>query len=236
MAALPALGQNRVMVEISVPFDAFIRKPGAQAEPRELILLLHGYAETGERMFRKIEGALTRELLDQALVIAPNAPFPMPHKTESGYIATCSWYFYEPGASDYFIDMKPATEFLARGIRAHGAWDLPKRIIGFSQGGFLAPIAASALTHVRQFVGIGCEYLVDEIPGVLSHSVPYRVDAVHGALDEAVDPTRAAESHARLLAAGVIGSFENVAGSGHRIDDAIRAAVRAALGKTTQPG
>lgn len=228
MTPLSALGQNRVIVQTRIPFDSFIQRP-ASGEVRELILLLHGFAETGERMFRKIQQALPARLLEHALLIAPNALFPMPHKTETGYIATYSWYFYEPGADDYFIDTRSATEFLAEGIRAHGAWDLPKRLIGFSQGGFLAPIAATALPHVRHLVGIGCEYLVDEIPGVLPDSVPYRVDAVHGSRDKSVDPIRARQSHARLIAAGVAGSFVMVEGSGHRIDDPIRNAVRVAL-------
>lgn len=216
------------MVNTPLPFDSLIRKPNSGVA-RELVLLLHGFAESGERLFKKMVPALTEELLEHALILAPNAPFPMPHKTESGYRVTFSWYFYEPGAAEYYIDMRAACAFLEQGIQTHGAWDLPKRIIGFSQGGFLAPILAAGLPAMRQLIGVGCEYLVDEIPGKLPASVPYRVDAVHGSKDESVDPAAALASHQKLMASGVAGHFEMIEGATHRIDDPVRAAIRNAL-------
>ncbi len=223
-----ASGQNRVSVNTPLPFDCLIRKPNSGVA-RELILLLHGFAESGERLFRKLEPVLTEEILEHALILAPNAPFPMPHKKDSGYSVTFSWYFYEPGAAEYYIDMQAAIAFVCEGLRAHGAWDLPKRIIGFSQGGFLAPILATRLPAMKQLIGVGCEYLVDEIPGSLPQSVPYRVDAVHGSDDESVDPTAALNSHRRLLDSGVRGHFDRVEGASHKIDDLIRHSIRNAL-------
>lgn len=228
MQRTSASGQNRVIVNTPLPFDSLIRKPNSGVA-RELVLLLHGFAESGERLFKKIEPSLTEELREHSLILAPNAPFPMPHKKESGYSVTFSWYFYEPGAAEYYIDMEPAISFICEGLRAHGAWDLPKRIIGFSQGGFLAPILAARLPAMRQLIGVGCEYLVDEIPGKLPASVPYRVDAVHGSRDESVDPAAARASHQKLMVSGVAGHFEMIEGATHRIDDPVRAAIRNAL-------
>jgi predicted esterase len=207
--------------------DSAMESP--QGDPRELILLLHGFAESGERILRKLLPAIPQAIREEAVILAPNGPFPMPVKTESGYIATFSWYFYDPTSGEYFIDMKPATEFLTRGLEALGFSELPKRIVGFSQGGFLAPIAAARWKNVRQLIGVGCEYLVDEIPGVLPRNVPYRVDAVHGSQDESVNPEAASDSHGHLMAAGINGSFSMIAGASHRIDDRIREAVRDAL-------
>jgi predicted esterase len=228
MQRVHASGQNRVIINTPLPFDSLIRKPNSGVA-RELVLLLHGFAESGERLFQKLDAALTDDIREHALVMAPNALFPMPHKSESGYRVTFSWYFYEPGAAEYYIDMKPAVEFLKEGIRAQGAWTLPKRIIGFSQGGFLAPILASELLEVRQLIGLGCEYLVDEIPGRLPDSVPYRVDAVHGSADDQVNPVQARQSHQRLMDAGIKGSFCLLEGTTHRVDDRMRQAVNALL-------
>jgi len=213
--------------------DSVLRGPENRS-PREVILLLHGFAETGERIFKKIFPAIPKEIADHAVILAPNAPFPMPVKTETGYIATFSWYFYDPAGDDYFIDMVPATEFLTQGLEKLGLASLPKRIIGFSQGGFLAPIAATSLTQVRQFIGIGCEYLVDEVPGTLPANIPYRIDAIHGSQDESVSVTRAQESYERIKNAGVLGSFTLIPDGKHRIDDRVRAAVEAAL-KSIEP-
>lgn len=219
----------RIWVPAPLPFDAAQSEPTDGAPARELILLLHGFAESGARMLKKLGPAIPEALTRSSLVLAPNAPFLMPHRTEQGYSATYSWYFYDPATDEYAIDMRTSVEFLKAGLESMGLARLPKRIIGFSQGGFLAPIAAASLESVKQFIGVGCEYLVDEIPGDLPKSVPYPVHAVHGSVDESVPLDRARTSHERLLAAGVGGRFQGVAGSGHRIDDAIRDAVRDAL-------
>ena len=219
----------RLWVSAPLPFDAASIAPADGAPPRELILMLHGYAETGARMLKKLAAALPGELQGSALTLAPNGPFLMPHRTEQGYAATYSWYFYDPGTDEYAVDMRTSVEFLRRALESLGLAELPTRIIGFSQGGFLSPIAAAGLGQVRQFIGIGCEYLVDEIPGPIPGSMPYRVDAVHGSLDEAVSLESARSSHRRLMELGVRGSFHCVDGSGHRIDDAIRSVVRQLL-------
>jgi len=229
MEVMDRIPAGRVSATLSLPFDSFRVNPADGAAPRELILLLHGFSESGERMLRKLAPAIPPELQGMAVTLAPNAPFLLPHKTDAGFVATFSWYFFEPGANDYYIDMEPSIDFLASGLQALGLAHLPKRIIGFSQGGFMAPIAASRLGNIRQFIGIGCEYLVDEIPGTLPHSVPYRVDAIHGAEDASVDPLKARDSHRRLTAAGVEGSFTMLEGVTHKIDDRVRAEVTRAL-------
>lgn len=220
---------SRLWVNTRLPFDISSLTPGNKEPPQEVILLLHGFAESGARILKKLAPALPERLLQKALVIAPNAPFLMPHRTEHGYSATYSWYFYDPTTDEYAIDMSPAVEFLKNGLMQLGIDELPKRIIGFSQGGFLAPIAATSMRHVQHFIGIGCETLVDEIPGAILQAVPYRVDGVHGTLDESVNLERARASHQRLIQHGVKGAFHAIDGSGHRIDDAIREAVKRLL-------
>ncbi|NDD92969.1 hypothetical protein EBZ37_12910 [bacterium] len=228
MSRNSAWERKRVQVSTSVPMDSCLILPQSK-NPEELLLLLHGFAETGERFLQKILPAIPDTLLSRSAVLAPNAPFLMPVKAESQYLATFSWYFYDPTTDEYFIDMKPAVEFLRNGLKELQFLDLPLRIIGFSQGGFLAPIAATQFSNMKQLIGIGCEYLIDEIPGHPPSNVPYRVDAIHGALDESVSPERAKHSHDRLMSQGVLGSFTLLQGSGHRIDEATRLALRSVL-------
>jgi predicted esterase len=228
--------RKRTHASTELPFDTIALAPPGGTPPEELILLLHGFAETGERLLRKLAPAIEAArneppLLERTLVLAPNAPFLMPHKTERGYGATYSWYFYSPENDEYVIDMAPATEFLRSGLERLGLLALPKRIIGFSQGGFLAPVAAPRLGSVRQLIAIGTEILVDEIPGGIPAGVPYRVDQIHGAQDTSVNPEAARRAHDRLMAAGVAGSFELLRGVGHPIEENVRNSVIAALGR-----
>ncbi len=211
---------GRLYVSAPLPFDYRIR-PAKTAEPRELILLLHGFAESGQRILEKLEPLLPAE----AVVLAPDGPFPMPHRAEHGYIMTHSWYLYDPLTKEYFIDMQLALGFLANGIAQLKLAHLPKRIIGFSQGGYLAPFAAQKLSDVRQIIGVACEYLSDELTGAL----PARIDAVHGSADEVVALGDARSSHAALLARGVTGTFFEIEGSAHRIDGPIRKQIQALL-------
>lgn len=221
---------RRIYVNAPIPLDAEIRMPQS-GRPEEVIILLHGFAESGSRMFRKLEAGFPSELAERAVIWAPNAPFPAAHKKDDGYSLTFSWYFYDPKADEYFIDMKPAIEFIQRGLEAMGWSDLPKRVVGFSQGGYLGLVLCAHLKNVRQFVGVGCDFLVDEVPGRLPEAAPKRVDGVHGAGDEIVSPSQSRASHARLLQAGVEGKFEMIERSGHRIDERIRDAVGRALSR-----
>jgi predicted esterase len=221
---------TRLQVPVSIPLDAEVRLPLSR-KPKEVLILLHGFAESGARILRKLEAGFPGLLAEQTVIWSPNAPFPAAHKKEEGYSLTFSWYFYDPAADEYFIDMSPAIEFIQQGLEMLGWSDLPKRVVGFSQGGYLGLVLCGHLRNVRQFVGVGCDFLVDEFPGRLPESAPDRVDGVHGAQDDIVSPSQSRASHARLLQAGVEGKFELVEGSGHRIDDRIRDAVGRALAR-----
>jgi len=219
-------GPKRLTVQSHLPFDYWLRPT---ASPAELILLLHGFAETGERILSKLVSTLP----ENAVVVAPNGPFLMPHKKDDKYFATYAWYFYDPALAEYFIDMQTAVECLQHGIEALGMKVLPKRIIGFSQGGYLAPIVAQSLEGVTQVVGISCETLVDEIPGYPQFRPEFRpqfrVDAIHGSMDEAVSLRDAQSAHLKWTRSGFPGTFSTLDGVGHRIEDTVRSALRRVL-------
>lgn len=196
-------------------------------DAQELILILHGYSLSGEIMMNKLEPLCP----ESSAVLAPNAPFPIPErKAAGGYRIGFSWYFYDPTTDEYYIDMKVALEFLEVMVQKLGLSHLPKRVIGFSQGGYLAPFAALQLGNVRQIVGIASEYLPQEIDEVLRSSgrswkLPFRVDAVHGEQDDVVSPVNARKAHQEMLACGARGEFVGLEGEGHRLSPGVLKAV-----------
>jgi predicted esterase len=230
----------RIILPSRLPFDFYAKIPefpdSAPRPPSEVILLLHGYSESGKRILDKLLPALPED----ALILAPNGPFPMPQRTERGTLVTHSWYFYDPGSTQYYIDMEFAVECLRDALLGSDlpeaiAWknwggtpsapkfsELPIRIIGFSQGGFLAPVAAQKLPQVRQFIGIACEYLSDEIFG----EIHYRVDGIHGLQDDIVPAKEGQRTHQLLLQRGVPGEFHLLRETTHRIDDAVRTTLK----------
>jgi predicted esterase len=195
-------------------FDYHLR---SDSSPKRLFLLLHGYTETGKKIFNKIASVLPKD----AAILAPNGPYPMPFKTPQGYKVGCSWYFYDPASTEYFIDMSVAVDFLENGLKQLGLLSIPKTIIGFSQGGYLAPIAGQKLGRVEQVIGIGCEYLTEEFPP----GIQFPIDAIHGGKDEIVSPESAQVSHARLKEAGISGTFHLLPETPHAIDSAVLALI-----------
>lgn len=211
---------ERIYVPMTLPFDPHTRKP--DGPPKGLILLLHGYDQSGTHILRHLGDYLPKEWA----VVSPNAPFPIPHwdstfpapgwrqqKLKLGY----TWYFYQSSTKEYFLDMKPALDYLKRGVSQLGFADLPKIVIGFSQGGYVAPFIANELSKVRQVVCLSCEFL----PGEMNERFPARIDAIFGDSDPIADIEPARASHAGLLAKGVPGEFHVVAGAAHEMPAAV---------------
>jgi predicted esterase len=209
--------EQRHEVPIRLPVDLHeIRPP----KPTELIVLLHGFDESGDRILGKVSPVLP----PTAWVLAPNGPFPMPHRTPEGYRMGFAWYFYNAAKTEYYIDMEVALSTVEGLVRELGAQDLPKRVIGFSQGGYVAPFLALRLGNVRQVVGMACEFLHEELAPFAPLAFP--VDGLCGQADEITPPDQARSGFESLLPlCRVAGRFEMIAGSTHRIDDSFRQAL-----------
>jgi predicted esterase len=193
--------------------------------PRRVFVLLHGYTQSYHAIFPKLDPVLPRD----CAVVALNAPFPIPQKLEdgSGYRAGYSWYFYDDKKDEYLIDMSIGIAFVAAALRELGLADLPKTLIGFSQGGYLAPFAAPALGSVDQVIAVGARYVDEEL-----REVPgFRLDAVHGELDSVVGMAASRESWERLRDRGARGEYRVVSGEGHRMSKGVIEAVIDLVGK-----
>jgi predicted esterase len=199
--------EGRLYLESRTVFDYVESGP---RNAQELVLLLHGFDESGSRMIEKLKPALPVD----ALIIAPNGPFPQVHRAETGYRLGYSWYLYDPATQEYFIDMSVALDFLDQGLSALGVGALSKTVIGFSQGGYLAPFAAHCLTNVGKVIGIGCEYLVDEWP----RGIKFEIHGIHGANDDVVTAEEARRSFDRIRELQIKGTFQLLSESEHRID------------------
>lgn len=218
---------DRVMIQTTIPFDPHMRKP---ADPKGLVLLLHGYDQVGKYMQAKLDKYIPQDWA----YISPNALFPIPHWDgqfpapgwrEQNLRLGYTWYFYQSKTKEYFIDMQPALEFLETGVRKLGFNDLPKIVVGFSQGGYVAPFIAQKLKHVRQVVCISSEFIPERLPDKL----PFRLDGIFGDSDSIADIEAAKETHAKCLSKGISGEFHTVAGASHDISPSVGEALRNVL-------
>jgi predicted esterase len=158
--------------------------------PKSILLLLHGLDERGLRIYRK----LIKFLPEHTLVLAPNAPFPLPRpkpdRTDYGY----TWYFYDRFSQDYEVNQSFALSLLTELIRLENPTKLPVSIIGFSQGGYLAPLLGYEVAETERVIGIGCEFR-----HYFFKSPPhFKLSAFHGAKDQII-PAQNAKNEIDLL-------------------------------------
>ena len=146
--------------------------------PKSITLLLHGYNERGLRIYRKLKRFLPKD----THIIAPNAPFPLPRikpeRLDFGY----AWNFYNDHKGIYHTEEKVIVSMVINLLRKLNPDHLPVTIIGFSQGGFLAPLLAYHDPDIKHVIGIGCIYR----ERFFNRAPHFTLDAIHGEADTIV--------------------------------------------------
>lgn len=162
---------------------------------KETWLLLHGYGESAFQIVKRLNPLFKNDVN----ILAPNAPFPLPTQTQSADKLGFGWYFYDRENDRYFIDFSIASEILNNLIIELKLDQTKLRIIGYSQGGYLAPFAGIALKNTFHVVGINSSTRVDFIE---DKKLPFIFDQIHAENDEFVDPTLAKARFEQLQSYG----------------------------------
>ncbi len=155
-------------------------------------------------------------LPQDAAILSPNAPFPAPYKTDSGYLEAYAWYFYLAKDNRFVIPPGPAIKALKKLIAKLGYDKLPITIIGFSQGGYLAPVVAKEM-NVKHIIAVSADYLAR----YYSKDDKFKLDAIHGAKDE-VSPIEISKKNLADLKAelGLNATFHELPNTRHEVDEA----------------
>ena len=188
--------------------------PASGGPPRQAVVLLHGYGSDGADLIAL--GTHWRDLLPDALFVAPNAPQAAPNP--GGY----QWFALDIDRIESRNIGLPAvrpvvTAFLEALWAQTGLTARETLLVGFSQGAMVA-------LHV----GTGLD---ETLPGIIAFagafmppaSFPEQSSArppiclVHGDSDNVVDPRLSAEAAEALRAAGFEVSYHVDRGVGHGI-------------------
>lgn len=191
------------------------------ADPAGLVILLHGYQQKGRIIFSSLHNCFD----EGHVILAPDALFPVSVRTALGNHLGFSWYFYDPETDVYFYEMRHALKFLKVMVDQLGFGHLPKTVVGYSQGGYLAPFLGRELERVGQVIGINCRFRSE----CLRPPVTFRLDGIHGERDQMVDPVRSRRCHRELMEMGLSGGFTLVPDSGHGISGRTREALKECL-------
>ncbi len=176
-----------------------------------LIVLLHGYQDRAESVLKRL-GWQTDP--PSVRVLAINAPFPAPKWTPSGFVEAYSWYFRDTDRKLTLVPPSMSARAVVELMAHLGLAETPKVLVGFSQGGYLAPFIASQAKAVRAIVAMGSSFPSDSYKGV--HPLP--VYALHGAIDEIVPIEKAKREHSEILSKGFTGEFRVIDGLTHKVD------------------
>lgn len=189
--------------------------------PTEVILLLHGLGERGKRIYRK----LLKYLPESALVIAPNGPFPIRRKKSDRMDFGHSWYFYDKFERKYFITQDLAKYWLRDLLSIENPDHLPVTIIGFSQGGYLAPLTGKEIKETKLIIGIACEFRTT----LIHEKLPFPMVQIHGLKDQVVTMDSALSENEKLKELGIEVDFRPVENAAHEITSEVAKVVKQVL-------
>jgi predicted esterase len=162
----------------------------SKGEPKRLYLLLHGYAERGRRIYRKLEGIIPED----SVILCPNGPFPLPEFNEGKVRIGYAWYFFDRREQKYLINQVVPVDFIMALLKELKLDSLPCTVIGYSQGGYLAPFIGQSHEKVDHVIGINCEFK----KSILEDHFPFKLDGIHTKKDEKVPLDHAVERFQEL--------------------------------------
>lgn len=145
-----------------------------------IILALHGYQQSGEFFYKRIEKFLD---LNKTLIICPNAPFLVPTKKEEGWIDTYSWYFFDPQKKSFYINYEPSALMISKLLDQLNPLNKEVTLLGYSQGGYLSPKVAQLNKNIKKVIGLACIFRGERFK--LKDDCEYF--QIHGNEDDVVD-------------------------------------------------
>lgn len=177
------------------------------------ILVLHGFLQSAQTIHTK----LTSVLDAAGPHLSIQAPFPVFRQRGERYDVGYSWFFYDSKTKTYLVKRDFAIDYCEQVLKQSVWQDSIETVIGYSQGGYLAPYVAEKLPNVKQVIGIHCRFRHED----LSRSFPFRFDQIHGIEDQVVDPIASKQSHELIVQANNAGHFYELPGVGHEISSAV---------------
>lgn len=181
-------------------------------EGAPVLLLLHGFNERAKRILRNISSILPQDMA----ILAPNAPFPLPQriKNETGefYKIGFAWYFFDDIKEEFYIDYEYPVQWLKSLLNTLKLNHRPIIILGYSQGGYLAPFIAQSLENCAGVIGVHCRFRDDLLR---AEPQAYPLYSLHAELDDKVDTERSQKSAHNLRQKGYDIQSIVIKGEGH---------------------
>lgn len=211
-------------VSVEMPMSYYYEKAFDESTANnEVLLFLHGYTDSASSFLR-------RAYPDNTLnchVLAVNGPFPLPVKASEGYKEAYSWFFIDPYRPEKVI-LPPqiAIQMLTNLIAHLKLADKRFTLVGFSQGGFLAPMLAHHIQNIDKIIGLGCDYRKNAYEGLKQKHPQLKLYGIHGALDSVIECNPSHHHFEHLLKEqGFEGQFKILKNTEHIVDTEMRSSL-----------
>jgi predicted esterase len=176
-----------------------------------VFLGLHGVLEKGSKMLRR----LSEVLPEDALMLTPDGPFPIPIKEENGYKVRYAWYFYDNIKDIYVVDYEYASRLIKELLISLKLENKDLVIIGYSQGGYLAPFVAEKCSQTTYIIGLACVFKEN----LLSKRLTLPFSQVHSRIDKMVS-FQGSHDHFNIISKyNNSGEFISLENEGHFYND-----------------
>jgi predicted esterase len=172
-------------------------------------LILHGFYESAPIIKKKLFSLIPKN----SNILIPNGCFPLPKRRPDGWELFFSWYFFDEKTQAFYIEYSFPAGVLEKLYNQLLPNDLPLTIIGYSQGGYLSPFVAEKIKACDQVLTLGCSYRHE----LLNGSKHFKINAIHGAIDDKVDPINAKKCFDQLPSE-LKGTFEMLEDVGHELE------------------
>jgi predicted esterase len=207
-------GEATVELDLRIPVPYILEKaPGSKRG----ILLLHGYNDRANSARRRVFGA---KPLEKLTLFAPNGIFPAPVRIKEQHRIAYAWYFRDGDSGLQMSSPEFGADGVMQMIAKLGLQDHSWIVVGFSQGGFLAPYLLNAGLRADSVIAIGAAYRLEAYQ-LLSEKrdlSTVTLHAIHGDIDQIIGLDRAKSSYEVIQGLGVKGSFNTLKGVGHTLD------------------
>ncbi len=204
--------KNLLSKDIKVPAEIdtsfFYRKvTGSQ----QLLILLHGYKQTGEDIYNWLRPALPEDVN----LFIPNGPYPVPIRQKDHYKMTYSWYFFDGRSGEFVRDMDLSLRTIEKQLESLNWLNKETKVLGFSQGGYFAPHISKVLKSIKWICGIGSRYRFEDF----EKAFQFPIYSIHGTEDHIVEYENSKSSFNKMKDLGNQGKFISIEGLAHEINE-----------------
>ncbi len=203
-----SLSEKTMSLNVELTGHCFVKTSTSNLPP---IVLLHGFQDRPVLLHDRLFGELR---VDRAIYV-PQGPFPVPHAKEGGFREAYAWYFVDPTANRVFIPPDTAIRSLEQ-MFTNLDLRTPSVVIGFSQGGYLAPLLSKILP-ISNLILLGAGGRSEFYDSVDPKT---EIHFVHGEKDDVVVPERSAQIQETLSQRGFLVSRTVLPNQTHRMTTA----------------